>query len=191
MRRVRGVGVRVALSALVVFTVAGCDPWFQLPGGGGGAASAATSCPAGKWAITSETLTRPLTVLIPGLTITTTGPGIALDINPDNTWTLHADQTITATLDAASATLHVIADANGTYTTTGTTTTFTVVALTGSVTYDINAFGSEYTGTVTLPSSGLSKLYGLKGRAKDSCSSSRLSLRFHSFKMHGRHKTKK
>ena len=190
MSRLGTVGVRVALVSAVAFTVAGCEPWIHLPSGGGGGSSAA-SCPAGNWAITSETSTKPLTTLIPGLTITTTGPGVTLNMNNDNTWTLHADQTLTASLDTASATLHVTADANGTYTTTGTTSTFTVAAMTGSVGYDISAFGSEFTGTVTLPSSGLSTLYGLSGPAKYSCSSSRLSLGFHSFKMHGRHKTRK
>ena len=190
MSRVRTVGVRVALVAVVAFTVAGCDPWISLPIGGG-AGSSATSCPAGNWTITSETLTKPLTTLIPGLTITTTGPGVTLNMNNDDTWTLHADQTLSASLDMASATLHVTADANGTYTTTGTTSTFTVAAITGSVGYDISAFGSEFTGTVTLPDSGLGILYGPSGPAKYSCNSSHLSLGFHALKMHGRHKTRK
>lgn len=80
--------------------------------------------------------------------------------------------------------MYVTGTAN--YTSTATTTTFTVAAIFGQVTYDITALGSEFAGTVTLPSSGLSDLYGLSGPANYARSSTSLSLRFHSFRMHGR-----
>ncbi len=186
MRRVQCVGARVALLVVVVMTVAGCDPypWLGLPGGGGGTSAAAG--PAGSWTVTSETLTEPLSTLIPGLTITASGPGITLNLKSDNTWTLEADQTLTASFDNANGTVHVTGTANGTYTSTATTTTFTVAAMSGQVTYDITALGSEFTGTVTLASSGLSDLYGLSGPATYARSSTSLSLQFHSFRMHGR-----
>ena len=154
--------VRVASLVLVVFVAAGCDPWLNLPSDGGGVHSAA-ACPTGTWAITSETLTQPLTTFIPGLTITASGPGVTLTMNTDNTWTLHADQTLTAAFDLGSATVHVTGDANGTYTAAATTTTYTVASVTGSVAYDINTFGFTYSGTMTLPNSGLSNLYAAVG----------------------------
>ena len=173
--------------APVVLMAAGCGPWLRLPGSGSGAGGRAATCPAGDWTITSETLTEPLSTLIPGLTINASGPGVVLHLNSDNTWTLTADQTLTASFDGGSGTVHVAGAANGTYTSTPTTTSFTVAGISGQVTYDVTAFGSEFTGTVALPSSGLDELYGLSGPANYACSSASLSLRFHSFRMHARH----
>jgi len=173
-------GARFALVGILVMTVAGCR-WIPVPGGGG----TPTSCPTGSWTIASESITKPLPAIIPGLTITASGPGVTLSLNDDNTWTLHADQTLTATLGSANATVHVTADANGTYASTQQTIAFTLASLSGSATYDITAFGSHFTGTVTLPASGLSKLYGLSQTAKYTCGSDELSLSFPSFTMHG------
>ena len=177
----RKAGARVALVAILVMTVAGCR-WIPVPGGGGGTP---TSCPTGSWTIASESITKSLPAIIPGLTITTAGPGVTLALNDDNTWTLNADQTLTATMGSATATVHVTADANGTYTSTQQTIAFTLGSLSGSATYDITAFGSNFSGTVTLPASGLSKLYGLSQTANYSCSSDGLDLSFPSFAMHG------
>ena len=181
MHRLWGVGSRVALLAVAVTMVAGCDPWIHLPGSGGDSAT----CPVGSWTITSETITKPLSGLVPGLEITSSGPGVTLGLDSDHTWKLHADQTLTASLGSASGTVHVTGDASGTYTSTATAATFTLASVTGSATYTISAFGAHFSGTASLPSSGLSHLYGLSGTANYTCNSGDLSLGFPSFKMHG------
>ena len=107
-------------------------------------------------------------------------------LNDDNTWTLHADQTLTAAYDTATATgacdgrreRHV-------NTSTQQTIVFTLASLSGSATYGVTVFGSHFTGTMTLPASGLSNLYGLSQTAKYTCGSGELSLSFPSFTMHG------
>ena len=65
--------------------------------------------------------------------------------------------------------------ANGTYTVNGSTITFTLGAVSGTATYDVQAAGHDFSGTVSLPSSGVQKLVGLSGTAPFSCSPSALT----------------
>jgi hypothetical protein len=186
MGRVRRLGISALLVVAVTFLVTGCQPLVLLPGGGGAGTG---SCLPGTWNLDTEHIDALATAL-PGLTITSSGPGVTLTFT-DTTWTLHADQTLTGSLvtqyGTASGTVHVIGDAIGTYTSTASTITFTLAGITGSAAYDLTIFGSHVTGTLSLPTSGLQKLYGLSGTATDTCSSSGLTLTFPSFSMHSHH----
>ncbi len=176
---------RVALIALVALALSGCTPILFTGGGGGGATGAA--CLPGTWTLDSETITAPISALIPGLQITTAGPGVTVTFDGTH-WALHADQTLNGTLTtplgSASGTAHVTADANGTYTATDSAITFTLAGVTGSVAYSVTFAGQTYSGTLSLPTSGLQQLYGLTGTANYTCGSSGLSLQFSGFSMH-------
>jgi hypothetical protein len=104
---------------------------------------------------------------------------------------LHADQTLTGSLmtpaGTASGTVHVTGDASGTYTATLPSVSFKMTSISGSAAYDVTAFGNHYTGTLSLPSSGLQKLYGFTGSATATCGATGLVLGFPSFSMHAHH----
>ena len=182
----RSVGGRLALVAIAAVLAGGCLPQF-LPGGGGAGSG---SCLPGTWNLDTEQITGALNTALPGLSITTSGPGVTLTFTA-STWTLHADQTLTGSITtqwgSAGGTVHVVGDASGTYTTTSSAITFTLGQLSGSADYDITVFGFHATGSLSLPTSGLQQLYGLSGTANDTCSTSGLSLAFPSFHMHAKH----
>lgn len=182
----RSVGGRLALLGAAALLAGGCIPQF-VPGGNGAGTG---TCLPGIWNLDSEQITGGLSSAIPGLTITASGPGVSLTFT-DTTWALHADQTLSASFTShwgsANGTVHVVGDASGTYTSTSSAITFTLGSLSGSADYDVSVFGFHATGTLSLPTSGLQKLYGLSGTANDTCSSTGLSLDFPSFQMHAKH----
>jgi len=186
MTRIRKLGSGITLVVAVVFLAAGCQPLTFLPGGGGAGTG---SCLGGTWNLDTEHI-GALSTAFPGLTITAAGPGVILSLT-GTTWALHADQTLTGSLTTklgtASGTVHVTGDASGTYVSTASSISFTLASVSGSAAYDITVFGVHKTGTLSLPTSGLQKLYGLKGVAAESCSASGLVLTFPSFSMHARH----
>jgi len=183
---IRSVGGRLALVGVAALIAGGCVPLNFLPGPGTGGGR----CLPGTWNLDSEQIAGGLPTSIPGLTIATSGPGVTLEFTATD-WTLHADQTLDASFESqfgdASGTLHVVGDAGGTYTSTGSTITFTLASISGTADYDFTVFGFHVTGSLALPSSGLQKLYGLTGTANDTCSSGGLSLQFPSFDMHAKH----
>jgi hypothetical protein len=183
----RSVGGRLALVGVAALIAGGCVPLNFVPGPGG---TGGGSCLSGTWNLDSEQIIGNLPTSIPGLTITTSGPGVTLNFTGSG-WTLHAEQTLKASFTSkfgnASGTLHVVGDASGTYTSTGSTITFTLASLSGSADYSFTVFGFTATGSLSLPSSGVQKLYGLTGTANDTCSSTGLSLQFPSFNMHAKH----
>jgi len=164
----------------------GCIPQF-VPGSNGAGTG---NCLPGTWNLDTEQISGGLSSAIPGLTITASGPGVSLKFD-DTTWTLHADQTLSASFSSqwgsANGTVHVVGDASGTYTATSSAITFTLGSVSGSADYDVTVFGFHATGTLSLPTSGLQQLYGLSGTANDTCSSTGLSLDFPSFRMHATH----
>ena len=186
MTRARKLGSSITLVIAVALLAAGCQPLTFLPGGGGAGSG---SCLPGTWNLDSEQI-GTLATALPGLTITASGPGVTLTLT-DTTWALHADQTLTGSLTTqfgtVSGTVHVTGDATGTYTSTSSSIAFTLASLSGSATYDVTIFGSHVTGTLSLPTSGLQKLYGLTGTASYTCSTSGLALTFPSFSMHVHH----
>ncbi len=186
MARVRRLRSSITLVVAVALLAAGCQPLLWHPGGGGAGSG---SCLPGTWNLDTEQI-GALTTALPGLTLTTSGPGVTLTFT-DTTWAVHADQTLTGSLTTrwgtAGGTVHVTGDASGTYTSTATNITFTLASLSGSADYDITAFGFTATGTLSLPTSGLEKLYGLTGTAADTCNANGLTLTFPSFSMHAKH----
>jgi hypothetical protein len=186
MARVRKLGISIAAVVAIALLAAGCQPFNFTPGGG---SAGSGSCLPGTWNLDTETF-GALTTALPGLSITAAGPGLTLSMTA-TTWAVHADQTLTGSLSTkvgtASGSVHVTGDASGTYTSTASTVAFTLSSLSGSAAYDVTAFGVHLTGTLSLPTSGLQKLYGLTGSADVSCSASALSLTFPSFSMHAHH----
>lgn len=170
----------------VALLAAGCQPLNFIPGGGGAGTG---SCVPGTWQLDAEHI-GALTTALPGLSITAAGPGLTLTFT-DTTWSVHADQTLTGALTTsfgtASGSVHVTGDASGTYTSTAPTVAFKVSSLSGSVAYDVTAFDTHLTGTLSLPTSGLEKLYGLTGSAVVACGANGLTLTFPSFSMHSHH----
>ena len=176
MTRTAKVVARLGLVALVAGVLAGCDP-ILLTGGGG----TSSTCPAGSWTVDAMDVPAPIVTPFGTLTITQAGLGVSLNLT-DTAWTLHADQMITGTLtngsDSASGTVNVVADANGSYTSTASTITFVVGSVTGTATYDATISGNHVSGTVPLPTSGLQKLYSLSATATYGCDSNGLTLQF-------------
>ena len=187
MQLMRSVGGRLALVGVVALLAGGCVPLQFLPGGNGAGSG---SCLTGTWNLDTENITGAISTALPGLTVTTSGPGVTLTLT-DTSWALHADQTLNGSLTtkwgSASGSIHVTADASGTYTSTTSTITFTLASLSGSAAYDITVFGFHATGTLSLPTSGLQKLYGLTGSPSYTCGSTGLALTFPSFSMHALH----
>ena len=186
MARIRKLGISITMVAAVALLAAGCQPLSFTPGGGGAGTG---PCLPGTWNLDSMRI-GALATALPGLSITAAGPGLTLTLT-DTTWSVHVDQTLTGSLatpgGTASGTVHVTGDASGTYTATLPTVTFKVSSLSGSAAYDVTAFGNHYTGTLSLPTSGLQKLYGFTGSATASCSAGGLVLGFPSFSMHAHH----
>jgi hypothetical protein len=187
MMQVRKAGTRIAMLAVIALLAAGCTPTLFPPAGADGETA---TCPTGVWKIDTETITGQLSTVIPGLTVTGSGPGVTLTLT-DGTWALHADQTLNASLTTsfgnASGTVHVTGDANGALTTTPSNLTFTLASLSGSASYDATILGLHVNGSTSLPGSGLEQLYGLTGTAGYSCASGGLSLTFASYSMHAHH----
>src|SRR4051812_19071956 len=173
MTRTTKIAARLGLVVLVAGVLAGCNPILLPPGGGG----PPETCPAGSWIVDTMSAPAPISTPFGTLTITKTGPGVSLTLT-DTGWALHADQRIDGTLKSpfgdASGFVHVVADATGTSTTTASTITFSLGSVSGTADYDVTIFGHHVTGTTSLPTSGLQKLYGLSATANYSCDSSGL-----------------
>ena len=186
MARIRKLGISITMIAAVALLATGCQPFSFTPGGGGAGTG---PCLPGTWNLDSMNI-GALSTALPGLSITAAGPGLTLTLT-DTTWSVHADQTLTGSLTTpagtASGTVHVTGDASGTYTATLPSVSFKVTSVTGSAAYDVTVFGNHYTGTLSLPTSGLQKLYAYTGSATALCGASGLSLGFPSFSMHARH----
>jgi hypothetical protein len=165
---------RIALVVVAVVVAAGCNLNFLPNGGGAGTGT----CLPGAWTYQSVSLQSPLTTPFGSLSITQSGPGTSLTFT-DTTWALTTDTTFTGSLTSPVGTFSgfvtVTGSASGTYTVNGSAITFTLGALSGTATYDIQGAGQHVSGTLSLPSSGVQKLVGLSGTASFSCSSSALS----------------
>jgi hypothetical protein len=184
---VRRSGARLAALVAAATLVAACNPIHFTPGGGGAGTGA---CLPGTWNLDAETIFAPLPTQLGSISITSSGNGVTLTLT-DTTWSLHADQTlsgsVTSQFGTASGSVHVAGDASGTYTSTASTATFTVTSISGTADYNVTAFGHNFTGSLSLPTSGLQKLYGLSGTANYTCNTSGLSLTFTSFTVHSHH----
>jgi hypothetical protein len=182
MTAVRTLSTRIVAIAVLAFGLAACNPIVLSPGGG-----ETTACPQGVWKIDSQTITDGLN-LIPGLSVTGSGTGITLTLN-ESDWALDADQSLqasfTSPLGDANGTVHVIADAAGTYTSTASELTFTLGSLTGKADYDVTVLGHQFDGSLDLPNSALENLYGLSGTASYTCNADGLTVEFAGFQLHG------
>ncbi|HWS44997.1 MAG TPA: hypothetical protein VN636_03980 [Acidimicrobiia bacterium] len=181
-------GAWVAAAAVVAVLAAGCKP-IAFTSSGGGAATG--SCLTGTWKLDTQNLSSGLATAVPGLTVTASGPGVTLTLS-DTAWTLHADQTLAASISTswgdAHGTIHVTGDAHGSYSSgSASAITFTLAGLTGTADYTISALGHDFSGSLSLPASGLEKLYGLSGTATQACGASGLTLTFPTFSMHAHH----
>jgi hypothetical protein len=165
---------RFVLVVVAVVAAAGCN-LNLLPSGGTAGTGA---CLPGTWTYETVQLQNPMTTPLGSLSIEHSGPGTTLTFT-DTTWTVMTDTTYTATLKTPmgdfTGRITINGSANGTYTVADSNITFTLAALSGTATYDIQGAGHDFTGTLSLPSSGVQKLVGLSGAAPYSCSSSALS----------------
>ena len=182
---VRRSGAVAALLAVVCLITA-CNPIRFTPGGGAGTGD----CVSGTWKLDALNIPAPLTTPIGNLSITSSGTGVTLTLSA-STWSLHADQTLSGTVSSsfgnASGSAHVVGDASGTYTSSDSSTVFTLASVSGTVDYNVTVAGQNFTGSLALPTSGLQRLYGLSGNAYSSCDVNGLSLTFRSFSMHSHH----
>jgi hypothetical protein len=179
---------RLALVVLAVVATAGCNivltPVTPPVGGSG------PTCLPGTWAFQSEQIQSPINTPFGALNIATSGTGTTLTFT-DTTWTLDTDTvldaSITTQLGTFSGHVEIKGDATGTYTADGTNITFTLGNVMGTVTYDVNVLGHDFSGTLTLPSSGMQNLVGLSGTAPYSCSSSGLTFTLKPMKVEATH----
>jgi hypothetical protein len=181
--------LRIALVALAVLAVAGCNPINFLPGPGG--TGTPGNCLVGVWNLDSEQIQSPITTPLGTLEITTSGNGTSLTFG-DTTWELKSDTVLNATFKSQFGTftgeLDINADAKGTYTADGTKITFTLGSVTGTVGYNATIFGQNFSGSIDLASSGLQKLVGLSGSADYTCSpTSGLSFTLPPISVHAKH----
>src|SRR4051812_39098546 len=93
MTRRTKIAARIGLLAVVAGVLSACQPIVLPPVGGGSPAT----CPSGSWSVDVLNVTSPISTPLGEVTITKTGPGVSLTLT-DTSWTLHADQTINATL---------------------------------------------------------------------------------------------
>jgi hypothetical protein len=165
---------RVVLVVVAVVAAAGCNLNF-LPAGGGAGTGA---CLPGSWTYQFVQLQSPITTPFGSLSITQSGPGTSLTFT-DTTWALTTDTTFTGSLASPigtfNGTVTINGNANGTYTVNGSAITFTLGAVSGTATYDVQGAGQHFSGTFSLPSSGVEKLVGLSGTAPFTCSPSALT----------------
>jgi len=122
----------------------------------------------------------PITTPFGSLTITTSGPGTTLTFGTDGTWSLTENRTFNATLTTPSGNftgmLTLAGSANGTFTNNGSTITFTLASASGTATFNVQTpSGQTFSGSFSLPSSGLQSLVGLSGTASFACSSTALT----------------
>ena len=182
---IRRVGALAVLLALVS-VLSACNPIRFTPSGGAGTGD----CLSGTWKLDAESIPVPISTPLGDISITSTGTGVTLTLT-GTTWSLHADQTLNGSVSSsfgtASGSVHVVGDASGSYTTSASTTVFTVTSVSGTAAYDVNVMGQNFTGSLSLSTSGLQKLYGLTGNAVSSCDTNGLSLSFKSFSMHAHH----
>jgi hypothetical protein len=178
---------RLAMLGVAVLALTGCNPITLLPTGGNGAGG---NCVAGTWKVDTEQISSPISTPIGQLSLTTSGAGTTLTFT-DTTWALHSDTTLNATLTSqfgtATGTLSLTGDANGTYTKDATQITFTLGSVSGTLAYNVNIFGAPFTGSLSLPSSGLEGLVGLHGSANYTCDSSALTFSLPPITAHAHH----
>ena len=179
--------LRIALVALAVLAVAGCNPINFIPGPGG---TGGSSCLAGVWTLDSEQIQSPITTPLGTLELSTSGAGTSLTFG-DTTWELKSDTVLNATFKSQFGTftgeLDINADAKGTYTADGTKITFTLGSVTGTVGYNATIFGQNFSGSIDLANSGLQNLVGLSGSADYTCSSTGLSFTLPPISVHATH----
>ena len=135
----------VVLALSVGALTAACNPVLFTPSGG-----ATNTCPAGNWTLSVESITAPLSTFLGDATISTSGSGVQLVINPSNTWTLTADQTVHVTIATPNVDLTgtVKGTVNGTYSGTGSTISFATTSITGTVQYSGTALGHSISGSI-------------------------------------------
>jgi hypothetical protein len=182
---------KIALVALAVVATAGCQlTLFPTPGPGGGGNP--PNCLVGSWTFQTELIQSPITTPFGTITINTSGPGTTLTFGSDGTWQLATDTTLTASIKSqfgtVGGTVEIVGNASGTFTNDATTITFTLGSVTGSATYNVNLFGQTFSGTLSLPTSGLQNLVGLSGTAAYTCSSSALNFTLKPMQVQAIHK---
>jgi hypothetical protein len=165
---------RVVLVVVAVVAAAGCNLNF-LPNPGGAGTGA---CLPGSWTYQTVQVVSPMSTPFGSLDITQSGPGTVLTFD-STTWSVTTNTTFTAKLSTPigdfTGNVTLNGNAKGTYAVNGSDVTFTLTALTGTATYDIQGGGQDFSGTLSLPTSGVQKLVGLSGTAQFSCSSSALN----------------
>jgi hypothetical protein len=184
----RNIAPRLALVAVAVLLVAGCNSLIFHPSGGTAGEGA---CLPGTWTLDTEQLSTPISTPIGDITLKASGAGTSITFT-DSAWSLHADMTLSASLETEYATLTgsiiVKGDASGTYTSDGTHITFTLEDLSGTAAYDVNLLGYHLAGTLSLPSSGgLEGLVGLHGRANYTCAPDALAFTLPPLTVHAHH----
>jgi hypothetical protein len=167
-------GARVVLVVVALVAAAGCNLSF-LPNPGTAGTGA---CLPGSWTYQTVQLQSPLSTPFGTLSIARSGPGTTLTFD-DSTWTLTTNTTFTGTLKSPAGTftgnVTLNGSANGTYAVNGSNITFTLSAVSGTATYNVQGAGQQFSGTLSLPASGVQKLVGLSGTAPFACSSSLLT----------------
>jgi hypothetical protein len=166
---------RLALVTVALLAVAGCNLNFT-PNTGTGAGQGA--CLPGAWTYQSVQIQNPIQTPIGALTINQSGPGTTLTLT-GTTWSLTTNTTYTGSLASPIGTFNgqvtISGSADGSYTVNGSNITFTLNDISGTATYAIQGAGQQFSGSVSLPSSGMQKLVGLSGTGMFACTSSSLS----------------
>jgi hypothetical protein len=185
MMRVRRLLAAFVTVVAVSAGTAGCTILFNPgPGTGGGG-----SCLEGTWTL-DRLAASPITTPFGTVTLSPASNGVTLTFT-GTTWTLAIDQTIAVSVStpwgSATGTIEVDGQASGTYTSTASTITFTLGSISGTVAYDITVGGRHFTGTLSLPVSGLQKLYGMSGTASYTCTASGLSISLKGMSLHAHH----
>jgi hypothetical protein len=165
---------RVVLVVVAVVAAAGCNLNFLPTGGGAGTGA----CLPGTWTYQAVQIQNPISTPFGSLTVTRSGPGTTLTFT-DTTWALTTDTTYTGTLTSPVGTftgnVTLSGSASGTYSVNGTSVTFTLAAVSATATYDVQGAGQHFSGSFSVPSTGLEKLVGLSGIAPFSCSATGLT----------------
>jgi hypothetical protein len=173
---------RVVLVVVAVVAAAGCNLNFLPTGGGAGTGA----CLPGTWTYQTVQLQSPISTPVGSLSITSSGPGTTLTFT-DTTWALTTNTTFTGSLTSPigtfNGTVTLTGSADGTYARSGSDITFTLGAVSGSATYDVQSGAQHFSGSLSLPSSGMQKLVGLSGTAPFSCGPSALTFTLNPFKV--------
>lgn len=181
MPSTRRIWLPIAFVLILMGAGAACQP-VVLPGTTGPA------CPQGTYTLKSESITGTLATKFGTVTATPVPGGAITLTNTASTWQLKANQSVTVSgttpYGPVAGTVKLDATANGTYTTSGSTLTFSVGSLSGTASFTGTVAGRPFSGSLSLPGGDdLDDLVALRGSASYSCGASSLSLQFTGLKL--------